>query len=364
MLIVQNASRPAAMRHAIADLLARDVREVFISCAYMTLEASRRVLDEVEKFVGPVAIAGMPIRIVASLDFGLTAPEALTFWQGRPGATVHVAGAERLRQGSLQPRTSAYHPKVYAFRLRDGRWNLFAGSANMTTRGLSANTEAGLPQRRLADAKARLLFAQLAEGTEPLDAALLADYRRLRRRKPPPRQMKVEIEALPEPPIPAAKGLPWFGDAIANGTIHPEGESQMWFEAARTEGGGENQVEIARGGNRFFRFNYTTYPPAHDVIGCPVMVSGRWRWTDRKLAWHGGPGENKMERLNLPTRRQGGFGYANTAVLFRRLDDGSYEIVVAPWRSDLAKSWREASRRRGTLYRLGQRNTDRIMGFI
>ncbi|EDP62649.1 hypothetical protein BAL199_22612 [alpha proteobacterium BAL199] len=56
--------------------------------------------------------------------------------------------------------------------------------------------------------------------------------------------------------------------------------------------------------------------------------------------------------MNLPTTTLGGFDYADTAVMFRRLTDGSFELIVTPWDSDLARSWRQASAQRQTLFRL------------
>lgn len=88
---------------------------------------------------------------------------------------------------------------------------------------------------------------------------------------------------------------------------------------------------------------------------------GRSIWDDRRLTWHG---NNKMERMNLPTAAQGGFEYADTAVMFRRLTEGSFELIVTPWESDLARSWRLASAQRQTLFRLGTVATNRIVGLI
>jgi hypothetical protein len=89
------------------------------------------------------------------------------------------------------------------------------------------------------------------------------------------------------------------------------------------------------------------------------LRAGAKLWSDRLLTWHG---NNRMERLNLPTRSQGGFDYGNSAIMFRRLPDGSFELVVAPWDSDLARAWREASAERQLLFRLG--STSRMVGLI
>ncbi len=68
--------------------------------------------------------------------------------------------------------------------------------------------------------------------------------------------------------------------------------------------------------------------------------------------------------MNLPTAAQGGFEYADTAVMFRRLADGSFELIVTPWDSDLARSWRQASAQQQALFRLGTVATSRIVGLL
>lgn len=71
-----------------------------------------------------------------------------------------------------------------------------------------------------------------------------------------------------------------------------------------------------------------------------------------------------MERVNLPTLSQGGFNYADTAIMFRRLVDGSYELVVTPWTSDLSRSWREASADKHLLFGVGSGGGARLIGLI
>lgn len=71
-----------------------------------------------------------------------------------------------------------------------------------------------------------------------------------------------------------------------------------------------------------------------------------------------------MERINLPTINQGGFNYAGTAIMFRRLYDGSFELTVAPWESDLARAWRQAASTRNSLFRLGGQLSNRTVGLL
>lgn len=118
-------------------------------------------------------------------------------------------------------------------------------------------------------------------------------------------------------------------------------------------------TKTARGANRFFGFAHATYGSAHVTIGYPTLTLGGTTWRDRPLTWHG---NNMMERINLPTRAQGGFDYRNTAVLFRR-NLGGFEINVFPWHDDAAVAWRAASHAIGTVFRLGERGR-RICGLF
>jgi hypothetical protein len=118
-------------------------------------------------------------------------------------------------------------------------------------------------------------------------------------------------------------------------------------------------LELPRGANRFFNFNHTNYGEAHITIGHPTLTLRRQSWTNRPLTWHG---NNKMERINLPTQAQGGFDYQNTVVLFRRHALG-YEINVLPWDDDGAVAWRGASDTLRTVFRLGERG-ERICGLF
>lgn len=361
ILIVQNRTRPAAIRHAISDLLRRDIRKVRIASAYVTREGSGVIYDAIERCVGHNNIRSITKEIVTSFDFGLTEPEALDWWNQLPNSSVYVAGADDVERGRLIPSKAAFHPKVYGFEFGNGRSSLLAGSANMTGRGLSANTEAALVMKDVSEACMMQTFTSLREGTRVLDNALLARYRALRRRQPPPRRVRVEIEPLPAPVLPALRALDLFWDEIEAGRLCPETEDQMWIEARRLEGGSGNQLEMPRGAHRFFGLDFDRYAyPRKITIGKPILFAGRNKWRNRILSWHG---DNRMERINLPTAAQGGFQYRNSIILFRRRPRNEYELVVAPRGSDLGRALREAAARSDRIYRIGRR-TRRLAGFL
>ena len=153
-----------------------------------------------------------------------------------------------------------------------------------------------------------------------------------------------------------------FRVAIQTGEINPADYAAMWVHGEALQGGSNNQLELPRGGHRFFGFVFDQYEyPQNLTIGEPVLRSGTRVWNNRRLTWHG---NNRMERMNLPTAAQGGFNYADTAVMFRRLTNGSFELIVTPWESDLARSWRQASAQRQTLFRLGRVATNRVVGLL
>lgn len=361
MLIVQNASVPAAIRNAIFDLITTDLSDLRVASAYVTRSGSGMLLDTVASIVREPAFADIPKTLVTSFDFGLTEPQALRHWLNLPNATVFVSGAQRLSQNSLMP-LRAFHPKLYAFGKGDQTCNALVGSANLTGRGFSINTEAAWAQRDVPRANIDAAFTLAQFETTILTEDLLAAYEELRQAQPARPEIRQEVQPVPPPEPFSDAGLPQFRSAIENGTIIPSDYNSMWIKGDALQGGSHNQLELPRGGHRFFGYVFTQYDfPDKLTIGQPVIRSGSRVWNDRLLTWHG---HNRMERMNLPTLRQGGFDYADTAVMFRRLVDGSFELIVTAWDSDLSRSWQQASLQRHTLFRLGAIATNRTVGLF
>lgn len=361
MLIVQNAAVPAAIRNVVVDLIPADTIDIRVAAAYVTQSGCDLLLSAAHDSVGDAAFRAMPKTLMTSFDYGLTEPRALRSWGQLPNARVFVSGAQMLAQGSLSP-LRAFHPKIYAFGRNGWTCNALVGSANLTGRGFSVNTEAAWAQTNVPRAEIDAAFAAAGFETVVLTEELLTAYEALRQRQPPPPSMEQEIQPVPPPTPVVAAGLPLFRQAIESGTINPAVFGAMWVQGEALQGGSHNQLELPRGGHRFFGFNFTQYDYPHNMtIGNPVLRSGHRIWRDRILTWHG---NNRMERMNLPTLNQGGFDYSDTAVMFRRLADGSFELVVAAWDSDLARSWRRGSAQRNTLFLLGSIASNRTVGLL
>ena len=316
----------------------------------MSRMGSRTLLDAIER---SGAQADIPKTVVASLDFGLTEPGALRMWR-QAGAEVLVAGTRALDGGTLMPAT-AFHPKLYVFDRPDGTVASLVTSANLTNRGLTLNSEVGY-QVVAADAEATdRAWRAAIEPAVPLTADILGRYEA--QRKVARERAVDETDPVPEPSVPI-EGLAPFGDAGVKVGEH----DQLWVQSWSMSGGSATQLELPRGAHRFFGVATVDYEAEHvDQIAEPTLVSGSRRWESNPLRWHG---NNRMERINLPSEANGGFAYAYSLILFRRVDTNIYELRVHPWNSDTARACVEASRQSKLLFRVGHANTTRLAGLI
>jgi hypothetical protein len=359
MLVVQSVRAPAAIRHALLDVVPEASDELLFVSAYTTLAGSLILVDAIRRKVGREAYADLRKRLIFSLDFGLSEPEALEMWAAEANATVYVAGVDGLDDCSLNPAV-AFHAKAYLVGSEQGHFGGVIGSANMTSRGLTVNGEAGWAAGDLPADAAHVMFEAMRRDVVELSSAILDRYRECRAKLSPPPKPD-EIAPVPEPFAVDPRSLASFWDAISLNGLVPSEHDQLWVQISRAEGGSGNQVEMPRGANRFFGEAFNNYDSTSVVpIAQPTLVAGAKVWDDRPLRWHG---DNRMERFNLPTLTQGGFDYARSALLFRRLTRGRFEFIVAPWESDLARSWRTASQRAGLVFRVGQ-GSPRLTGLI
>lgn len=359
MLITQSAAKAGAIRNAISDLIVSDVERCVVCTAYMTKTASE-LLTGLLKTNVKRSVAEIEKRIITCFDYGITEPKALEYWLALPNTRVFVAGHSQLIKGVLAPSVSAFHPKIYAFLRPNSRANFLVGSANLTGRGFSANAEAAWAVKDGATADVKASISVLRGSIIALTPELLAQYASLYKKQPASRDMVSETMPVPEPSVQGE--LSWFWPALEARKVIPLHEQVLWVEAKKLSGGSHNQLELPRGAQRFFGFDFKGYG-AHDgkvTIGVPTLRMGTKEWTDKILSWHG---NNEMERINLPTVAQGGVAYDHHAIGFRRLSGNrGFELIVAPWNSDLARSWRKAALMRELLFRVG-RNSDRQVGF-
>jgi hypothetical protein len=346
-----------------------DLTGVRIAVAYTSLAGIRLLLPRLKLRAGD-AWAVIPKTVITSVDYGLTDPQALQQLVEDPDHyDVRVANPSVLDAPLLKP-VSAFHPKLYVLD-KGTRADVLLGSPNLTDRALTMNSEIAIAERGL-DRAAGLddAWELMTSDSVAVDAPFLDRYRALR----PRIQQRAE-----QPDAPALRGgepedgdevtaaglgmvtepaaLRVFADAV-DGGLAPDSYECLWIEAgSMSSGGSHNQLELPRAANRFFGFRFEDYGNEHQVIGFPTLRARGNAWNDRPLTWHG---NNRMERLNLPTFAQGGFRYEDTVVLFRRVQTG-FEIEVAEWDSPLTIAWRHASDLFDRTFRLGH-GTERTCG--
>ena len=357
MHIVQNESQPNEIQNALYDAMRGGTYRARICSAYIS-EAGSEIIHKALWDSSNGDLSAVEKTIVTSLDFGLTQPEALRFWNSQPNTRILISGLELLKKGSLTPKT-AFHPKIYLFDKPNGEINSLVGSANLTRRGLTINSESAWLEKGNTNAKASIFaWNAITRPTEPLSEEILEDYEKLRNQSKNLREpFKPEISRVDAPEIDPLTQYPDFGDA----NLDLDSLSQMWIQSQGMQGGAGTQLELPRGAHRFFGGSYDNYSfqqVAH--IAKPVLMAGDREWGDRPLTWHG---DNAMERINLPSRSMGGFNYQHSLILFRRLDKNIFELRVYPWDSDTARAYVEASRREGLLFQVGARSA-RLVGLI
>lgn len=193
-----------------------------------------------------------------------------------------------------------------------------------------------------------------------LTPELLDAYREKR-----PRQRKARPPD--EPPVPPSVlldalelgALEVYRDVVEAGDVNPAERQAFWVEVGGPSGGSGNQLKLPRRAQRFFGYNFDDYDDDHHIIGHPVLRVGARQWNDRRLTWHG---NNRMERINLPTTAKSGLKYAQRVVLFQRSGE-SFKIAVAKKGSARAQRWLEESAAAGTLYRFSG-GSNRLCGLI
>jgi len=358
-LICQSPAHPDEVAFAFRDLVRDDLSRIRIAVAYATRAGCERLVGAIEEKLGPSALEVKSNLLVTSFDFGHTEPQALTYWRSLPNSEIRIANVQRVRGNiSFGSANANFHPKAFFFDHPSGVATL-VGSANLTRRALTVNSEVAFAEGTADVQEVDRVWAGSWDTAEALTDQLLSEYQVTRGSRSRP-----DIDmAIPAVIARHAETRQRLIDAIEEG-LNPFQFQCMWLQAgSMTSGGSGNQLELPRGANRFFGFNYDRYGPEHVTVGHPVLVSRGRRWTDRSLTWHGSRGQNAMERLNLPTVRQGGYDYVDTVILFRRIRR-EFEFSVADWGADQSSAWLNASAGSGALFRTGPGVNSRMFGFF
>lgn len=356
IVLQSGLARPGAVYSTLLKQARPDLSAVRIAVAYATLAGSSMLFDE---FHNQLLLGWNRVgkQLVTSFDYGLTEPAALTYLQDAHNMDVRIANVEVINRRLLIPNR-AFHAKAYFFDYNGDkpRTELVSGSANLTQRALTVNDElVTVSVHDPADDNLDDAWSLLFDDAVELTPALLDEYRSVRDKLRPQVPLEEPVEAPQLTPITHSV----FWDAVLAGYITPLEAPRFWIEAgSMSSGGSNNQLELPRGANRFFGVSFDDYTDANESMGSVHLVV-RGRHYVRDLKWHG---NNRMERIYLPTVQQGGYSYAGKVVQFVYTGDG-FIVEVVPRDSAVASGWISASRERGLIFRVGA-NSDRLCGLL
>ena len=350
MLIYQSPLRPNAVLDAILSLVDPATRGLRLAVAYATSDGCRLLVNALSKRAGR---NWKRIRksVVTCLDFGRTEPDALVYLEDN-GFQVLIANLlPGARVRTL--RSSAFHPKMYLVTSATEECGVI-GSANLSRRALTLNTEIVWSFREPAAGQFDAAWDEIAANSIPVTDQLVAQYRRYRQHQTFPKWRD-------EPPVPTLgppEELAVFRAAVEKKSVDPTEYQAVWVQVGTASGGVGSQLELPRKGHRFFGFRFGHYDSKNHQIGVIRVLSGGVPF-ECKVAWHG---NNRMERVNLPTPRKSGLRYAGRVVIFVRSGD-AYRLGVVDVGSAAAIQWEGESAASGTLFRVSK-NSTRKCGLI
>lgn len=357
-IVVQSGGTlPGTIYSALLESARPGLTRIRVAVAYTTLAGCQVVFGQFSDLLLS-RWRGVTKEFITSFDYGLTEPSALDYLQSLNNSEVRIASTGAIQRPSLRPER-AFHAKAYMFDFigpTGSRTEVVLGSANLTQRGLTVNDE--LATRTVFDADddgVELAWSTLRDGSEPLTPTLLEQYRSASQLLGRTRDANDNVE---RPPVVPGSYLA-MGDAIAHNKVDPGAMFNFWIEAgSMSSGGSNNQLELPRGANQYFGLDFQAYADNHETMG-EVDLEVRGKILQRQLRWHG---NNRMERIYLPTIQQGGYNYAGTIILFTYVDS-RFRVVVVPEGSPVANGWLQASLNGGHVFRVGG-NSDRMCGLF
>lgn len=359
MLVYQSPQFPNRILSSLSDLMGPDVTAIKVSSAYISLGGARLFMDQVKARMTGAEENHVPISLITSLDYGITEPQALQYWHECPFADVYIRGTELLANNNLIPEASAFHPKIYIFESTHDDENdirALIGSANLTTRGLTVNSEAAWQSEDIAISEATKCWERAIEYAVPLSADIIKKYTELHksRTKSP---TEAENKPVIEPASTDAQG------PFAEADVDPTDYDMLWIQTRAMSGGSASQVELPRGSYRFFS---GADVPDHSatLVQClkeiEILLNGDI-YSGKRVTWHP---HNGMERLNLPSHNRTGIHLDNSMILLRRVEAKRYELSVLPWESDITRAICAATEHHKKLFHLAKAKTDRLCGLL
>ena len=212
-IIYQNPAQANVVFEALSNAVSPATTAFRAAVAYVTREGARRLVLELEARVGATWPA-IPKTLVTCFDFGTTEPAALEYLLDN-GFVVRIANLGADGAIRIMSNPSSFHPKVY-LASNDSTVSAVIGSANLSRRALSVNTEA-VTAVDLDPSDAEVTWSGIVADSVELTPELLEAYRDRRpqqRATPPP-------DEPPVPPSASPDALEAYRDVVEAGDVNP-----------------------------------------------------------------------------------------------------------------------------------------------
>ena len=352
-LIVQSPARIGRVLKAIVENVYPDTEALYYAVAYVTFRGARLLVDRLQH-ASPIQWSDQEKCLITCFDYGHTDPSALEFLRDS-GFRIFIANLDADGQVRISPASSAFHPKLYISQRPSGIAAIVSGSANLSYRALISNFEV-VSLSIEPYYKWFPTWHNLCTSASPLSQSILEEYIEARQSIP---SVQPNQSAVPDL-FPSHTDVGTLEQAVVERGVDPASFSGFWIEVGFASGGSQNQIELPRLASQFFGHPFDDYHLAQATIAFLTIRTSQHEVERRKLTWHG---NNRMERILVPTVIQGGERVANRVVFFERTA-GSFLMTVADVSSFEHRQWREASMLSGTQFRLGSAASSRTCGLI
>lgn len=252
-----------------------------------------------------------PSRWLFGIDYGRTQPQALKFMIEKPNTKVRIFdGAWVVDRDGFLPRRDFHMKTSFLMNEHEARFGMVVGSGNFSSNGLRHAAECGVSFRTSVMAEFEKMFRSASNAAETLwDAATPAE----------------DIIELYEQKWKSSEtiGAAKVDDAAPN----YDRVEAFWIEAGyvtRNRGPDKpgNQIDMPRGMSKYFGFEVSESLSVNSVIGNVTFEPPSGGSVSNNLRL----GNNKMEKISLPTPDGHGFDMYDGKVLVFSRENGRFRM--------------------------------------
>jgi HKD family nuclease len=268
-------------------------------------------VNELQQTIPSVFEGNITQEWLASIEDGITHPEALEILSSRPNTEVRIPnGEEQIANTSLDSE-SLFHPK-FSWVTRESGHDLVLGSANLTQRALYSNWEMNVHLEGISGTEHSNTLADLDswwesawENATAVDSSFIQEYDTLR---------DEYIERNP----------PSFLQQSSENPLSLHDADVLWTEVDTVMGYNDHQIEVPLTCSPYFSRNSSVFTDG-DQVYVTFTFRGK-EYNERSVRGH----PNQMCRINLPNEVGKQFNLTEYSVIFDHVNNNNFKIRLVP----------------------------------